>query len=118
MANRHRGEVEAELGGRRYTLRLTLGALAELERAFDAGDLVALARRFETGRLSARDLVVVIAHGLRGGGHPMTEEEVASLATPDGLPGYLRIVSELLAATFGADGAEAARENPPSPRRA
>ena len=35
MANRARGEVEAEIGGERVTLTLGLGALAELEDAFD-----------------------------------------------------------------------------------
>lgn len=39
MTNRRRGEVAVELGGKRYTLCLTLGALAELEEAFGAGDL-------------------------------------------------------------------------------
>ena len=48
---------------RRRTLVLTLGALAELEAAFGADDLVALAERFGTGRLKARDL---IAHHRRG----------------------------------------------------
>ena len=51
MANRHRGEIEAEIGGARRTLVLTLGALAELESAFGADDLVALAERFGTGRM-------------------------------------------------------------------
>jgi hypothetical protein len=46
MPNKHRGEIEAELGGNRHTLVLTLGALAELESAFGADDLVALAERF------------------------------------------------------------------------
>jgi len=36
MANRHRGEIEAEIGGVRRRLVLTLGALAELEDAFGA----------------------------------------------------------------------------------
>jgi len=36
MANRHRGEIEAEIGGKTRTLVLTLGALAELEEAFGA----------------------------------------------------------------------------------
>ena len=61
MPNRYRGEIEAELGGARRTLVLTLGALAELESAFGAGDLVALAERFGSGRLSARDLVRIMA---------------------------------------------------------
>ncbi|MGN6118018.1 MAG: GTA-gp10 family protein, partial [Nitrobacter sp.] len=43
MPNRHRGEIAAEFGGRQRTLVLTLGALAELESAFGADDLVALA---------------------------------------------------------------------------
>ena len=46
MANRHRGEIAAVFDGRRFTLCLTLGALAELEHAFQAGDLVGLAERF------------------------------------------------------------------------
>ena len=36
MANRHRGEIEADIGGTRRRLVLTLGALAELEDAFGA----------------------------------------------------------------------------------
>ena len=39
MANRHRGEIEAEIGGAKRRLVLTLGALAELEAAFGADDL-------------------------------------------------------------------------------
>jgi hypothetical protein len=54
MANKHRGEIEATLSGVPYRLVLTLGALAELEDAFGDGDMLALAARFETGRLSAR----------------------------------------------------------------
>ena len=68
MANRHRGEIEAELGGARHTLVLTLGALAELEDAFGADDLGALTERFASGRLKARDLTRIIAAGLRGAG--------------------------------------------------
>ncbi len=68
MANRHRGEIEAELGGKHRTLCLTLGALAELESAFGADDLAALADRFGSGRISARDAIRVIGAGLRGAG--------------------------------------------------
>jgi hypothetical protein len=103
MVNRHRGEIEAELGGRRRRLCLTLGALAELEAAFGADDLSALAERFGSGRLSARDALRVIGAGLRGAGEPITDEEVAQLASGEGAAGYVRIVVELLSATFGAD---------------
>ena len=101
MTNLHRGEIQARLGGRDFRLCLTLGALAELEHAFGAGDLVALAARFEGGRLRARDLVTIIGCGLRGAGLVMGDEEVAALAHADGLPGYLDVASRLLAAAFG-----------------
>jgi hypothetical protein len=102
MPNPYRGEIEAELGGRRYTLVLTLGALAELEAAFGADDLVALAERFERGRMSARDAIRILGAGLRGGGADIADEEVARLIAPGGAAGYVRIVAELLSATFGA----------------
>ncbi|MBB3769808.1 hypothetical protein FHS55_000394 [Angulomicrobium tetraedrale] len=110
MANRHRGEISAELDGRVRTLVLTLGALAELEDAFAAGDLVALTERFGSGRLAARDAIRIIAAGLRGAGEGVSEEDVARMTTPGGAAGFARIVGELITATFGA--AEGA---PPDP---
>ena len=65
MANRQRGEIAAELGGKVYTLCLTLGALAELESGFGVEGLAGLAARFETGALSARDLLKIIGCGDR-----------------------------------------------------
>lgn len=111
MSNAHRGEIEAMLDGRPRTLVLTLGALAELEQAFGARDLVALAERFETGRLTARDAVRIIAAGLRGAGDAVSEEEVGAMRAEEGAIGYARIVARLLAATFG--GAAEARPQPP-----
>jgi len=102
MPNRIRGEIEAEIGGRRRTLVLTLGALAELEAALSEGDLVALADRFSKGRMSARDLTCIIGAGLRGAGESVTDEEVARMASPEGAAGYVRIAAELIAATFGS----------------
>ncbi|HEY4773981.1 MAG TPA: gene transfer agent family protein [Xanthobacteraceae bacterium] len=102
MANRHRGEILAEIGGARRTLVLTLGALAELEAGFGAEDLIALAERFGSGRLSARDLIRIIAAGLRGAGETVSEEEVARMTVEGGAAGYARIAAELIAATFGA----------------
>src|SRR5215467_2478236 len=101
MANRHRGEIDAEIGGARRRLVLTLGALAELEAAFGADDLVALAERFAGGRLKARDLVRIIGAGLRGAGDMVSDDEVATMTVAGGAEGYVRIASALIAATFG-----------------
>ncbi len=109
MPNKHRGEINAELGGRRRTLVLTLGALAELEAAFGADDLVALAQRFGAGRLSARDVVRIIAAGLRGAGEAVSDDEVAAMTAPGGVATFVRTAAELIAATFGDPAGEAAR---------
>ena len=120
MANRHRGEVAAELDGRPRRLVLTLGALAELEDALGAEDLVALAERFSRGRLAARDAIRLVAAGLRGAGESVTDEEVARMTAPGGAAGFARLVGELIAATFGAGegGASAAPANPLPPQGA
>jgi hypothetical protein len=101
MANKYRGEIDADIGGARRRLVLTLGALAELEDAFGAEDLVALTERFATGRLKARDLARIIGAGLRGAGEAVSDQEVAAMAVDGGAQGYVRIAAELIAATFG-----------------
>lgn len=102
--NRRRGEVEAVFDGAPRRLVLTLGALAELEDAFGVRDLVALAERFEAGRLSARDAATILGAGLRGGGAEIADTDVARLTHADGAAGFVRAVAELLAATFGGEG--------------
>jgi hypothetical protein len=102
--NPHRGEIEARLDGAPHRLCLTLGALAELEAAFGDSDMLALAQRFESGRLAATDAVRIIGAGLRGAGHDIADEQVARMRTEGGAAGFVDIVARLLAATFGGGG--------------
>ena len=115
MANRRRGEVALCLGDERYTLCLTLGALAELEDAFGVQDLNALAKRFSSGRLSSRDLLTILSLGLRGGGHAISDREVANLALSEGIEPVAEAIVALLVNTFGAQGSGAAGALPPIP---
>lgn len=108
FVNTHRGEIATTLGGAERRLCLTLGALAELEAAFGAGDLGELGQRFARGRLSANDLIIIIHAGLNGGGHDFTRDEVAAMHVEGGVEAYAKIVVELLVATFGADTKDAA----------
>ncbi|MEM0907094.1 MAG: gene transfer agent family protein [Pseudomonadota bacterium] len=105
MPNRYRGEVGASLDGRAFTLCLTLGAIAELEAAFQADDMTALVDRFSSGKLSARDAITIIGAGLRGAGNNVADDEVARMSADGGAAGFAAIVTDLLTATFGA-GAE------------
>lgn len=111
-ANRRRGEVVARFDGAEWRLRLTLGALAELESAFAAQDLNALIERFATGRLSAADMATVIGAGLRGGGGDVTDEAVMRMHHEDGAAGFAEVVAQLLTAAFGGARGEGQAPNP------
>lgn len=117
LVNHRRGEVAGVIDGTERRLCLTLGALAELEAAFEADDLAALAARFEAGRLSARDLTIIIAAGLRGAGEAVTVEEVSAMRFEGGVGGAAAIAVKLLAAAFGAESEGEAPPNPKPPRR-
>jgi hypothetical protein len=113
MVNHHRGEIDAMIDGKPYRLCLTLGALAELEAAFGDEDMLALAQRFSSGRLSARDAIRIIAAGLRGGGNDISDAVVARMQIENGAAGSVDIVARLLEATFdsGAQTASAKAES-------
>ncbi len=109
MANKHRGDIDAQLDGKTYRLCLTLGALAELEDAFGAEDMLSLATRFESGRISSRDCMRIIGAGLRGGGHGIADADVASMQAENGAAGFIAIVAKLLNATFSGGQTSAAK---------
>ena len=73
-----RGEVVVELAGTERRLCLTLGALAEIETGLGVEGIGGLAERMRG--LSARDLTVVLAALLRGGGEEALAEGLAGSA--------------------------------------
>jgi len=100
MANPWTGEVSLVINGNPRVMKLTLGALAELEQALSVGSLVDLVQRFENGGFSAADILALIGAGLRGSGNPMSPDELA-LAQIDGGPmAAARVAAELLARAF------------------
>jgi hypothetical protein len=74
--NRARGEVLLEIDGRPRRLCVTLGALAELEAAFDAVSFTDLGERLS--QLSASDLILVLSALAAGGGEAMSPAELAA----------------------------------------
>lgn len=74
--NRARGEVLLTIDGRECRLCVTLGALAELEAAFDVISLIQLSERL--AQLTAADLIVVLAALVAGGGETMSSAELAA----------------------------------------
>jgi hypothetical protein len=104
MANPHAGEVALVIDGERQVMRLTLGALAELETALAAGSLVDLVERFETSAFSSRDVLALIVAGLRGGGWQGRAEDLMQAEIAGGPVGAARAAAELLARAFALPG--------------
>jgi len=100
MANPHAGEVALWLDGRRHVLKLTLGALAELEAAMEADTLVALVERFEGGRFSTRDVLALIVAGLRGGGWQGQAADLLAVEIRGGPVAAAQVAAQLLARAF------------------
>lgn len=75
LVNAARGEAQLLINGAPHKLCLTLGALAQLEAAFDVVSLEELAERLL--RLSAGDSLIVLAALLAGAGTGFSPAELA-----------------------------------------
>ncbi len=93
-ANGARGEVVATLAGDARRLCLTLGALAEMETALGCDGMAGLAERMRA--LSARDILVVLAALLKGGGERDFANELGKAAVDP------REAAEAVAKAFAA----------------
>jgi len=100
MANPWRGEVSIVIDGQRHEARLTLGALAELEAEMQADSLLALVERFEGNRFSSRDVLALLAAGLRGGGSGIDAKTLEHAQIEGGPMAAARAAAELLARAF------------------
>lgn len=104
MANPWTGEVEIRISGEAVVMKLTLGALAELETGLGAGSIIDLVTRFETGNFSSRDVLAVIVAGLRGGGWRGQTSDLLSAEIEGGPMAAARAAAELLARAFSLPG--------------
>ncbi len=100
MANPWTGEVSLTLDGQERVLKLTLGALAELEAALDVGTLIELVERFEGGAFSTRDVLALIVAGLRGGGWQGSATDLLSVEIGGGPVEAARVAGQLLVRAF------------------
>ncbi len=104
MANPWTGEVSVQIDGTPHLLKLTLGALAELEASLETGSLAELVARFEGGQFSSADVLALIVAGLRGGGWKGTAADLLTADIEGGLSGAARAAARLLAVAFALPG--------------
>ena len=82
MSNKARGESEFLAGPERFVMRLTLGALAEIENGLGLKSLSDIGDRLKT--LGTNDLAVVASALLRGAGFSLSPADVLKLETDVG----------------------------------
>ncbi|MBP7002254.1 gene transfer agent family protein [Amaricoccus sp.] len=104
MANPFRGEVDLVVDGEPRPMRLTLGALAELEARLKSDSLMEMIGRFETGGFRVRDLVALLVAGLNGGGWRVSEPELLALRIDGGPVVAAQAAARLLKLTFSVPG--------------
>ncbi len=92
------------IDGQRRVLKLTLGALAELEQELGAGSLVELVQRYEGGAYSSGDVLALVVAGLRGGGADVTRSDLLSAEIEGGPMAGAKAAAELLARAFMVPG--------------
>ena len=100
MGNPYRGEVMLTVDGQELPMRLTLGALAELEAGLECGSLAALVERFESGAFSAGDLIALLGAGLRGAGWQGSAADLARAEVAGGPIGAATAAGRLLKLAF------------------
>ncbi len=92
-----RGEREIQLGGEKFTLRLALGDLEEIETQLGTG-IVAVLARFTMGQARLSDARVVLRQGFKGAGLKITEQRLGALMEKTGLQ-VVREAADLLIST-------------------
>ena len=107
MVNPFAGEVTIDLDGEPHTMKLTLGALAELEAGLPDGGFVDLVERFEAGKYSPGDVMALILAGLRGGGWRGRAGDLVAVEIGQGPMAASRAAAELLVRAFIVPGEEA-----------
>lgn len=104
MGNPYRGEVSLTIDGRVHDLKLTLGALAELEETLQAESLLSLIERFENGKFKTKDLIGLTVAGLKGGGWQGCDADLMAAKIEGGPVAVAQVAARLLKLSFMLPG--------------
>lgn len=118
-ANPHRGEVEVVLSGRPFLMRPNYAAIVEFETVTGFG-AVELFNRIHEGRYTHRDIVAIVAAGVKAIDPRATDKKVGEMLVDTGVLNVIPAVAMFLenALTGGAkpgkDQAAAGRKKSPT----
>ena len=91
------GTVTFEAGGETYTLRLTIWALKEIQKALKIRNLLQLEKALAAP--SAENLGVLIGALMRGGGHEVSDDDAMKL--PLSIGEMMKLVHDTMEAGMG-----------------
>ena len=118
MANKQRGEVEVELGGKTWTMRPAFQALAEIEDMTGLG-IAAVVKRFFESQFGIGDVTAVIRAGIRAAHDDAPDFETIKRAiVAEGFNEFAIVASKFLAAALAGAasrglGGQAKKARPP-----
>ncbi len=110
MANPWTGEVTLTIDGTPHVMKLTLGALAELEAQLGEDTIIGLVERFESGAFSSRDVLALIVAGLRGGGWQGGARDLLSAEIAGGPVHAAQAAGQLLSRAFATPASDGVTE--------
>ncbi len=97
--NRYRGEVVAEVNGRRRIMRLSLSALAQIEACYGDVNIAQLSGQFASQGMAADDAENIIRAGLAAAGDE-TANHPHGLQVKGGEEEMRHLAHQLLSAAF------------------
>ena len=101
VVNEMRGDVAIVLNDTEHVMRLTLGALVELEMLLASDGLVDLVGRFERLEFSTQDVLALLYAGLVGGGWQGSLDDLKAAQIHGGVSAATQAAALLLVRSFG-----------------
>lgn len=105
MANPLKGQIQVNLAGKDYTVRLSIDALMQIENALDKG-IIKMANDMAKGDVRLSDLNAILLPALRGGGNDVQQKDVSKIIAEAGIVQVTKVVANLLAQSLTDDSNE------------
>jgi len=100
MSNTHRGDVDVKAGNKIYTLRLSVGALVQLEEHFGLGINQIAQKLSNTENMRLTDWVAVMWAAMRKHQPSATQEQASELIDDLGLEEAINALGRAMQAAF------------------
>ncbi len=100
LPNKQRNELTITLDGKDYLVRPTFNFICQVEDYFNAPLTTVVLEKLESGKITARELVVIIQAGIEAAGGKVTEEELQEAIMNTGTVDAIKQIVPLLLTAF------------------